>query len=484
MHFLVIQRILGLLLVIFSSTMLPPMLVSYIYHDLALEYFFTAFLVTLITGLVLWLPVKDQQKELRLRDGFIIVVLFWTVLSLFASIPFVLVEKLNMSFVDALFESISGLTTTGATVITGLDQLPKSILYYRQQMQWLGGMGIIVLAVAIMPMLGIGGMQLYRAETPGPIKDSKLTPRITETAKALWYIYLSLTIACGLLYWIAGMDVFDAIGHSFSTVAIGGFSTHDASMAYFINTPLVEVVAIFFMILSGMNFALHFVAVRSRSIVYYFHDAEVRVYLIILFMVALISTIYLSYTNIFESTNITVIHAIFQAVSIGTTTGFTTYQYSTWPGFLPVLLLFTSFIGACAGSTGGGLKVIRFLLLLKQGMREIMRVIHPDAVISIKIGNKPVTNKIVDSIWGFFSAYVAIFSIMLLLLMLTGLDQVTAFSAIAACINNLGPGLGEVGLHYANLDNSAKLILCFAMLLGRLEIFTLLVLLTPAFWRK
>jgi trk system potassium uptake protein TrkH len=345
-------------------------------------------------------------------------------------------------------------------------------------------MGIIVLAVAIMPMLGIGGMQLYRAETPGPMKDSKLTPRITETAKALWYIYLTLTVVCAAAYWLAGMDLFDAISHSFSTVAIGGFSTHDLSMGYYNGLPLVEVVAIVFMLIAGVNFALHFVAWRSRSIRGYLHDAEFKTYFTILLLVSIVSTVYLGYQGVFDNARNTVLNGIFQAVSIGTTTGFTTHQYHLWPGFLPVLLLFTSFVGACAGSTGGGMKVIRFLLLIKQGIREIMRVIHPNAVIPIKIGKKPISNNVIDAVWGFFAVYVATFVVMMLLLMMDGLDQITAFSAVAACMNNLGPGLGQVGAHYADISDFSKSVLCVAMLLGRLEIFTLLVLLTPAFWRK
>ena len=484
MQFFVIQRILGILLMVFSFTMVPPMIVSVIYLDGAFEPFFNAFAVTLITGIIAWLPVKTYRKELRLRDGFLIVVLFWTVLASFGAIPFILSTQIDISITDAIFESLSGLTTTGATVIEGLDNLPKSILYYRQQLQWLGGMGIIVLAVAIMPILGIGGMQLYKAETPGPMKDSKLTPRIKETAKALWYIYLTLTIACALAYWFAGMNTFDAIGHSFSTIAIGGFSTHDASMGYFNGKPMVELVAIIFMLISGVNFALHFLSWRSRSLKAYFHDSEFKTYIILLLIVTLISAIYLYYMDYFLEPERALLHGMFQAVSIGTTTGFTTHEYHNWPGFLPVLLLFTSFIGACAGSTGGGMKMIRFLLLLKQGIREIMRLIHPNAVFAIKVGGKPLSDRVIQAVWGFFSAYVASFSIILLILMLTGLDQISAFSATAACMNNLGPGLYEVGSNYAGLSDIAKWVLCFAMLLGRLEIFTLLVLLTPAFWRR
>lgn len=469
---------------LFSFTMLPPVVVGWWFGDGATLPFIIAFMLTLATGLTAWVPVSRSRRELRLRDGFLVVVLFWSVLGLFGALPFVLYEPLGMSFSDAAFESISGLTTTGATVITYIDQLPHSILFYRQQLQWLGGMGIIVLAVAILPMLGIGGMQLYRAETPGPMKDSKLTPRITETAKALWYIYLGLTVLCALGYWLAGMDGFDAIAHSFSTVAIGGFSTHDTSMGYFFSTPAIEAVAIVFMLLSGMNFALHFISWRSLSLKPYLHDEEVRAYVSMLLVVAIFASLYLYFSNAYESAGRAALHGFFQAVSIGTTTGFTTANYAGWPGLLPVLLLFMSFIGGCAGSTGGGMKVIRFLLLVKQGRREIARLVHPNALIPVKLGGKAVPDRVINSVWGFFSAYVAAFSIMLLILMATGLDQVTAFSAVAACMNNLGPGLGDVAKHYGEITDTAKWVLCFAMLLGRLEIFTLLVLLTPTFWRR
>jgi trk system potassium uptake protein TrkH len=481
----VVQRLLGVLLMVFSITLLPPALVGLWFGDGAVLPFIIGFGLTALLGAIIWLPVRAIRRELRLRDGFLVVALFWSVLGLFGALPFLLTDfepVLPMSFTDALFESLSGLTTTGATVMVGLDNLPHSILYYRQQLQWLGGMGIIVLAVAILPMLGIGGMQLYRAETPGPIKDSKLTPRITETAKALWYIYLGLTIACTLAYQFAGMDWFDALSHAFSTVAIGGFSTHDDSIGYF-KEPLVMMVGIVFMFISGVNFALHFLALRTLNLQAYLQDAEFRAYALSLCTVALVTIAYLHFTHTFQGYE-ALLHGVFQVVSMATTTGFTTAEYFAWPGFLPVLLLFTSFIGACAGSTGGGMKVIRMLLLYKQGKREIIRLIHPAAHVPVKLGNKPVPERVIGAVWGFFALYVAAFTVMLLALMATGLDQVTAFSAVAACINNLGPGLGDVGANFASIDNPAKWVLTFAMLLGRLEIFTLLVLLTPAFWRR
>jgi len=476
-----IQHIVGVLLMLFSLTMLPPAFVAWIYDEVMVHIFLIGFLVTLVTGLVLWLIVRGNSRDLQLRDGFMVVVLFWVVLGLFGAIPFMLAT--DLSVVDSIFESLSGLTTTGATVITGLDHLPRALLYYRQQLQWLGGMGIIVLAVAILPMLGIGGMQLYRAETPGPMKDSKLTPRITETAKALWYIYLSMTLMCAGLYWLAGMSVFDAIGHSFSTVAIGGFSTHDMSIAYF-NNNMIEVVAVIFMLLSGVNFALHFLVWRNQSLRPYFSDPEFRVYFSMLAIISLISITYLYMSGLYNSLDQAFFHGLFQAVSIGTTAGFTTAEYHQWPIFLPILLLLSSFIGGCAGSTGGGMKVIRVWLLIKQGVREIRHLIHPNAMFTVKVGAKPLNGRVVSAVWGFFSLYVACFCVMGLVLTATGLDLVTAFSAVAACLNNLGPGLGEVVTSYGGINSTAKWVLCFAMLLGRLEVFTLLVLFVPEYWRR
>jgi len=483
MQLLVIQRILGLLLIVFSSTLLPPIIVGLSYGDGAVMPFVESIVVFLVIGFSLYIPVRKQKKELRLRDGFLVVVLFWTVLGIASGLPIYLSGIYEISITDSIFESISGLTTTGATVIVGIDRLPHSLLIYRQELQWLGGMGIIVLAVAVLPMLGVGGMQLFRAETPGPVKDNKLTPRITETAKALWYIYLGLTISCALAYWLAGMSGFDAVSHSFSTVAIGGFSTHDASIGYFNNTG-IQLIAIVFMLLSGVNFALHFIAIRKRSLNPYQRDAEFRTYIGVLLAVSVVTIGYLQLNHTFDSTTDSIIEGLFQVVSIGTTTGFTTAEYYSWPGFLPVLLLYVSFIGGCSGSTGGGIKVIRILLLVKQGARELKRLIHPNAQIVVKIGKKPLPENVIEAVWGFFAAYFAISALMILLLMATGLNQETAFSAVAACLNNLGPSLGEVGQNFAYINDPAKWILCLAMLLGRLEIFTLLVLFTPAFWRK
>jgi trk system potassium uptake protein TrkH len=411
-----------------------------------------------------------------------VTVFFWLVLSTFGALPLMLSEALQLSFMDALFESVSGLTTTGATVISGLDDLPKSILYYRQQLQWLGGIGIVVIAVAILPMLGVGGMQIYRAETPGPMKDSKLTPRIAETANVLFKIYLALTAACALAYWAAGMSGFDAIGHSFSTVAIGGFSTHDSSIGFF-DSGAIMAICVFFMIVSGLNFALHYLVWHSRNLKAYWGDPETRMYIYLLLVGMVITCLYLYYSGTYGKEE-SLTQGIFQLVSIMTTTGFATAEFSTWPTFLPFFLLFLSFFGACAGSTGGGIKIGRMLILAQQGIREIYRLVHPNALLPIKIRNRRIPDRVADAIWAFVGVYLAIFYLMVLLLLASGLDYVTAWSATAASLNNLGPGLGAVATNYGDLGSFAKWVLCWGMLLGRLEIFTLLVLFTPTFWKN
>jgi trk system potassium uptake protein TrkH len=479
-HFGPTLRILGLLLMLFSLTMLPPIGISVIFDDGQIPLFGAAAGLIFGAGFISWLPARRQKRDLRIRDGFVITVLFWLVLGSAGSVPLALSEQLNLSMTDALFESISGLTTTGATVIVGLDHLPKSVLFYRQQLQWLGGMGIVVLAVAILPMLGIGGMQLYRAETPGPVKDAKLSPRIAETAKALWLIYLSLTAACALAYWISGMAIFDAICHAFSTIAIGGFSPYDASIGHF-NSVSIETVAIVFMIISGMNFSLHFIAWHNNSLKHYLHDPEWKTYLLFLFGLSLLISLALVENGTYP-VNEAFRKGIFEVVSIATTTGFTTADYASWPTFIPFLLLMSAFIGACAGSTGGGIKIIRMLLLYKQGSREIKRLIHPNAVIPIKLGRKPVGSRVIDAVWGFLAAYVLIFAVLMLVCMALGEDPITAYSAVGACLNNLGPGLGDATLNYSTLSDGTKYVLSFAMLLGRLELFTLLVVLSPSFW--
>lgn len=478
----VILRILGLLLMLFSLTMLPPTLISLWFRDGVWSAFISGIAISVATGLLLYLPNRRSQKELRIRDGFIIAAMFWTVLALFGSLPLMLFGEGSLDITDAVFESFSGLTTTGATVITGIDFLPESILYYRQQLQWLGGMGIVVLAVAILPTLGVGGMALYRTEIPGPLKDSKLTPRITETAKALWYIYATLTVACMIAYMLAGMGWFDALSHSFSTVANGGFSTYDASIGYF-DSATIELICIAFMLISAFSYSLHFIAWREKSLLHYFQDSEARFLMFFLLALAVVTVLSLWLTDTYDTLR-GLRHGVFQVVSVATTAGFSVADFSLWPGALPFLLFVAAFVGGCSGSTGGGMKVIRIILILKQGMREIMRLIHPNAIIAVKVGKVSVPDSIAQAVWGFFSVYVLLFFIMLVGVMATGVDQVTAWSTVGSALNNLGPALGEAHAHYGDMPSLAKWILVLAMLLGRLEIFTVLVLFTPAFWRR
>jgi len=477
-----VQRVIGFLISGSSLMMLPPVLVSWWYRDGTANLFLISAVILLLTGVVTYLPVRDVRRDLRLRDGFLVVVSSWLVLVLVGALPFVLLISPQISYVDAVFESMSGLTTTGATILTQIDDLPHAVLYYRQQLQWLGGMGIIVLAVAILPMLRVGGMQLYRAETPGPLKDAKLTPRITETAKALWMIYVGITVACALAYWMGGMSLFDATGHAFSTVAIGGFSTHNASLGYW-NDATLEVIAMTFMAIAGINFALHFVAWRRATMQAYFTDPELKVYLSLLVLFSFLVSLELFLTDTYADLSEAFRYGSFQVISVMTTTGFTTAQFFEWPSFLPTFLILTAFIGGCAGSTAGGMKVIRIILLYRQSVREIRRLVHPRAIIPVVVGGNNTSSTVMDAVWGFFFMYIASFAVMTVMLTATGLDENTAYSAVAACITNLGPALGQAGLNYAGLNDTAKIILSFAMLLGRLEIYTLLVLLTLAFWR-
>ena len=483
MNLSVVQRILGILLILFSLTMLPPVFVSVYYADGNWQPFIDAFLALLAIGVIVWWPVRAEVRELRLRDGFLVVSLFWVVLGFAGAAPLLLSNQPVMSLTDAVFEAVSGFTTTGATVLVGLDSLPRSVLYYRQQIHWFGGIGIVVLAVALLPMLKVGGMQLLKAETPGPVKDAKLTPRITGTAKVLWLVYLVLTIACALSFWAAGMSLFDAIAHALGTLSTGGFSTHDASFAYF-NSPLLEAIAVFFMFLGGINFSLHFFVWRHRNVGEYFRDPEFKAYVAVLGISIVAYTLILWLTQTKSSAIEALRVSAFQVVSLQTSTGFLTDDFSVWPSAVPVLLMLSSFLGGCAGSTSGGMKMIRWVLLWKQGHREVTRLMHPSAMLPVKLGGKPVQVRVIEAVWGFFAVYVTCFVVLMIALLGTGEDQVTAFSAIATCMNNMGPGLGKVAANFTTLSTPGKWISIVAMLFGRLEVFPLLVLLTPAFWKR
>ena len=483
MQLSIVSKTIGLLLMFFSFAQIPPLVIDFIYSEGEYLSFIYSFVLTVLGGLILWWPFKSVNKDFRLREGVLIVVCFWIVLSLFGTLPFLITESIsNLSFSDAFFESMSGLTTTGATVLSQLDDLPKSILFYRQQLQWLGGMGIIVLAVAVLPLLGVGGMELYHAESSGIAKD-RLTPKLRNTAIALWKIYLSLTLLCAVGYFLSGMSVFDAISHSFSTVAIGGFSTHDGSIGYF-NSAAIESIAMIFMFLAGINFSLHFVAWNNRSLVDYIKDSEFKTYAIVLICSSIIVIAVLSLNGQYDNANETLRHSLFQTISIATTTGFTSQNFSSWPAAIPVFLIMMSFIGACVGSTGGGIKVVRILVMFRLGMKEIHKFIRPNAQVSVKLNKSSINEKALVSVLGFFSLYAISFFIILMLLMFAGLDQVTAYSATAATMNNLGPGLGDVAQNYGSVGEPAKWILSFSMLIGRLEVLTIIAIFHRAFWRQ
>lgn len=479
-----ILRIIGILLMMFSLSMLTPILINMIFHEHFWIPFFSAFVCTLFTGAILSFLCRNQHKELKIRDGFLIVVLFWFVLCFFASLPFLFaILHHNHSMTDAIFESVSGFTTTGASIINHLDRMPRAVLFYRQQLQFLGGMGIIVLAVAILPMLGIGGMQLYRAETPGPMKESKLTPRITQTAKALWFIYFLLTILCMLAYWAAGMTWFDALGESFATVSTGGFSMHDDSFAHY-HSDAIELIACLFMLLGGTSFALHFMAIKKRSIFHYFKDEEFRFYVIFLLIASLIVALALLRHGIYSSTHEAFVKSVFNVISLATTTGFISAPFHDWPSFLSVFILMLAIIGGCAASTTGGIKVLRALLLFKQSRREVHRLLHPQAIIPIKFGKQPLDESVLQSMWSFISLFIAFYIVLLLIFMSLGNDFTTAFSAIAASLANAGAGLGSISINFSHLSVASKWILIFAMIAGRLEIFSLVVLFSRHFWLR
>ncbi|MGH8619393.1 MAG: TrkH family potassium uptake protein [Burkholderiales bacterium] len=475
---------LALIVMIFSVTMLAPVAVSWFYHDGAEEIYLEACAFTLCTGLVVYVTTRRHKRELMPRDGFLLVTLVWTVLPVFATLPLLLYLP-QLSFTDAYFEAVSGITTTGATILSGLDSLPQSINFWRCELVWLGGMGLIVLAVAILPMLGVGGMQIYKAETPGPMKDTKLTPRIAQTAKGLWLIYFGISAACLLAYRLAGMAWFDAICHAFTTMGLGGFSTHDASFGEF-NSVAIEIVTIAFMLVAGMNFATHFTAWREKSPRAYRADPEAGMFVLVALGGSLAIALFLLAKGIYPDFWTALRYAAFNTVSIATTTGFANTDYNQWPIFAPMLMLLLCCFASSSGSTGGGIKMVRAELLVRQGLREMTRLLHPQAQVPVKLGGAVVPNQIVYAVLAFMSLYGACIIVMTFLLMASGLDAVTAFSAIIATLNNTGPGLNEVGpaTTYASLTDFQTWVCTVAMLAGRLELFTLFVVLTPAFWRK
>ncbi len=476
------QRIFGAIIALSSLVTLPPLLIAWWLQESTQTAFGESLIAIGSIGLLLWFPVRGADQDLRLRDGFLVTAAIWVLASLVTSIPFMLAAP-HLSFTNAVFESTSGLTTTGATVIHGLDALPRSMLFYRQSLNFLGGMGIVILAVAILPMLKVGGMQLFRAETTGPTRDNKLTPRITETARALWFVYLGLNAVCALAYWIGGMSLFDAVCHAMSTVASGGFSTHDASFGYW-NSPLLEGIACVLMLVAAANFGMHWYAWRRATLEHYRADSELRAFLVIAFVVGLLVSLQLWAGGRFPSFGESLRHGMFQAISNLSTSGYVTTGYSEWPGAAPLLLLLVAFVGGCSGSTAGGMKVARWQMLVRQGLREIRQLVHPRGQFVVKVGGKRVSESVVISVGGFFTLYLLSFVVLTLVLASTGLESSTAISAIAACLNNLGAGVGGIATHFESLSDFATWVCSFTMVLGRLEVFTILVLLTPQFWNE
>lgn len=482
--FLPIAHILGLTLMLFSLAYLPPIGTALYYADGTVIEFIESMAISFSVGFALWLSTRRFKRELKPRDGFVLVVLLWTGMAAVATFP-LLKTIPGLSFTDAYFETISGITTTGSTILSGLDTLPPSINLWRGELVWLGGMGLIVLAVAILPLLGVGGMQIYKAETPGPMKDAKLTPRITETAKGLWLVYFGITATCTLAYWAAGMTPFDAVMHGFSTMGLGGFSSHDASFGYF-NSPLIELITIIFMLIAGVNFATHFVAMRKLTLMPYREDPEARWFWLVTLASCFGLALFLWLHNVYPDYVTALRYAAFNTVSIATSTGFANTDFNLWPIFAPLWMLFLSSFASSSGSTGGGIKMIRAQLLIMQALREFSKLIHPRAMLPVKIGRNVVSNQVVYAVLAFFFLYISNLSLLTMILTASGLDIVTAFSAVVASINNTGPGLNQVGpaTTYAVLTDFQTWVCTYAMLIGRLELFTFLVLLTPGFWRK
>jgi len=468
-------------LFIYAATLLPVWLVSLYYQDHIASIWFEIMLVSLLIAVSLYSKSGGGNRKLPSKSSFLLVAVIWLTFGLINSIPFMLVNQL--SFIEAFFESVSGLTTTGGTIFLEIDPLPKSILYFRQQLQWLGGMGIIVLVVAILPMLNVGGMMLFKAETPGPMKDDKMTPRILHTAQYLWVIYTVATALCALAFWWAGMSLFDAIAHAMSTLSTGGFSTHTDSLGFF-NSPLIENIASFFMLLGAINFAVHFAFIRGLKIQLYFRDEEFRFFIIVIISLTNLIAAALWFGGVYENLSTAFRYAFFEVVSIISSTGFGIADFSSWPYYAPALLILSSYIGGCAGSTAGGMKIIRISVIFKVIARQFKNLLHPNGNFHVRFKGQKVNENTIQSIFAFLFFYLLIALIFILALLATGVDYLTAFGAVSACINVMGPGLGEVTSSFHSLTPVAKLLLTFLMIIGRLEVFTILVLFAPSYWKE
>ncbi|MCD8515804.1 MAG: TrkH family potassium uptake protein [Burkholderiaceae bacterium] len=485
---LAVIHVLGFTMALFATTMFVPMVWSVLLDDGQLILFIESFAIALFLGAALWLSTLKYRAELRPRDGFLLVTLVWGFLPLLGTIPLLLYFHdigSPLKFSDAYFESMSGLTATGATLLSGLDNLAPTINLWRVTMHWVGGMGIIVLAVAILPLLGVGGHQLFRAETPGPMKEEKLTPRIASTAKALYAIYFGLSIACFLAYRAAGMSWFDAWCYMASTVALGGFAPHDASIGYF-NSPLIETIAIVFMLLSGINYATHFNAFRLGSIKAYRRCPEAIPFVGIVLGMGIIIGFYLWFMDVYPDIQTAIRYAVFNTVSIATTAGFASTDYEAWPLIAPLAMIALGMFSTSSGSTGGGIKMIRAMMLVKQTRQEMISILHPHAVTPVLLKGRLIPARVLASVLAFMLLYGFSIAVLTALMLLSGADATTAFTSVIACVNNIGPGLGEVGpaKNYLSMNDFQVWILSFAMMIGRLELFTVLVLFSAGFWRK
>ena len=485
---LTVVRVLGAILMVFTGAMLVPLLAAWIGGDAALTAYGWGSAATFGAGLLLWAATRRARAELIPRDGILLVSLVWTVLPAFACLPLMVYfhqAGTPLSFTKAYFEMVSGLTTTGATVLTGLDALPLSINLWRCFLQWIGGMGILVLTVAILPMLGVGGSQLFKAEAAGPMKDTKLTPRIAATAKGLWSVYFLISLLCFLAFWIGGMDWADALMHAFTTMSLGGLSSHDASFGYF-KSPVLEWLCVLFMVIASCNFALYFVSLRTRSMAHLLRDTEFRSTVAALIGASVLVGVYLLHQGIYEDEAQAMRMAFFNVVSIASTTGFATTDFALWPVFAPLLMLLLCGVATSAGSTGAGIKMVRAIILVKQARAEMLRILHPRVVNPIMLNGRTVPAGIIHSVLAFMLLYGGTVLVLTMLLVATGLDPVTAFSAVMACVNNTGPGLNEIGPagNFGGLTPLQIWICTMAMILGRLEIVSLLLLFTPNFWRR
>ncbi len=481
---LTVAPLLGLIAMFMSLTHLLPLAVSLAMNDGTANQFVFSMAFNCASGYLIWLLTRRFRRDLKPRDGIALVIAVWVGGSAFATLPLMLCIP-GLSFTDAYFEATAGLTATGSTVLSGLDHLPAAVNIWRAELQWLGGMGVLVLAVAILPLLGVGGRQVFLSEIPGPMKDARLTPRITETAKVLWSVYAVLTVLCMLAYRLAGMTWIDALIHAFTTMGLGGFSSHDASFGYF-DSVAIELVAIVFMTLAGINFATHFVAWHSKSLLAFRRDPEVMTFVFILVTSVVVVGLYLWFNETYPDLSTSMRHAAFNTVSVATTTGYATEDYAKWPFFAPLWLMFLASFVTCSGSAGGGIKMIRAIILYRQIYRDMVRMLHPSAIVPVKIAGQVVPGRVIVGVLAFFFAWIATLVVATLLFAATGLDILTGFSAAAASLANLGPGLHEVGpaSNFASLTDVQTWLCVALMLLGRLELFTILVFFTPAFWRK